>query len=193
MEMPGENFRGQYAGFGSRLIAFAIDLVFAAGGISIFWLLINLTIEMLKVRDVIAMLGWGGILSFFDQQSNDFVFRGLVFILGTWFYHVFFLILVNRTIGKSVMGLQVVPLKGGRIGFVRATTRYIGYIVSTIPLFLGFIWILFSRKRQGWHDKIARTCVVYSWDAKPDDVFLQHSLIRLQEANEKRFGSPPED
>jgi uncharacterized RDD family membrane protein YckC len=91
------------------------------------------------------------------------------------------------------MGLQVMPLKGGRITFIRALLRYLGYIVSIIPLFLGFFWILFSRKRQGWHDKIARTCVIYTWDAKPDEIFLQHGLIRLQEANEKRYGPPPKD
>jgi uncharacterized RDD family membrane protein YckC len=90
------------------------------------------------------------------------------------------------------MGLQVIPLKGGRMGFIRATLRYFGYIVSTIPLFFGFIWILFSRKRQGWHDKIARTCVVYSWEAKSDEVVLRHGLDRLQKANEKHFGLPLE-
>ena len=89
------------------------------------------------------------------------------------------------------MGLQVVPLKGGRIGVIRAILRYLGYIVSALFFFLGFIWILFSSKRQGWHDKIARTCVVYNWEAKPDNVFLEHQMLRLQSANEKRFGPKP--
>ena len=90
------------------------------------------------------------------------------------------------------MGLQVVPLKGGRIGVIRATLRYLGYIVSIIPFFFGFIWILFSRKRQGWHDKIAGTCVVYSWEARPDDVFLHRLNRRLKKANEERFGPAPD-
>ena len=191
METPDENYLGHYAGFGSRLIAYAIDLVISVAGISIFWWLINVTLEMLKVRDVIEILGWGDPLAFISNRNEEFVLRGFVFIFGIGFYHVFFLTLANRTIGKSVMGLQVVPLKGGRIGIGRATLRYLGYIVSTIPLFFGFVWILFSRKRQGWHDKIARTCVVYTWDAKPDDVFLRRGVHRLQKANEERFGPPP--
>ncbi|HBX67811.1 MAG TPA: hypothetical protein DEH25_00005, partial [Chloroflexi bacterium] len=95
-------------------------------------------------------------------------------------------------LGKVVMGLQVIPLRGGRMNFFRSLVRYVGYIVSIIPLFLGFFWILFDRRRQGWHDKLAGTCVVYTWEARPDEIFLRRGLIRLQKANEQKFGPPPE-
>jgi hypothetical protein len=36
----------------------------------------------------------------------------------------------------------------------------VGYIISGLALSLGFIWLAFDPKRQGWHDKIARTYVV---------------------------------
>lgn len=192
MEAQSENHLGQYAGFASRIIAYIIDLVVSIAGISVFWWLINVTLEMLKVRDVIEALGWGEPFSFLSNRNEEFVLRGFVFILGIGIYHISFLTLANRTIGKAVMGLQVVPLKGGRIGIVRATLRYLGYIVSAIPLFFGFIWILFSRQRQGWHDKIARTCVVYTWEAKPDEVFLRNGLLRLDKSNKERFGLPPD-
>ncbi len=38
--------------------------------------------------------------------------------------------------------------------------RYFAYIVSTLPLMLGFIWIAFDPRKQGWHDKLAGTIVV---------------------------------
>jgi len=38
--------------------------------------------------------------------------------------------------------------------------RYIGYFVSVIPFGLGFIWIAFDSKKQGFHDKLAGTVVV---------------------------------
>ena len=192
METNSENFLGQYAGFASRLIAYAIDTVISLAGISVIWWLINATIDLLRVREVLEIFGWLDDFQFLLNMNEEILLRGIVIILGVGLYHIFFLTLANRTIGKAVMGLQVVPLRGGRIGVVRATLRYLGYIVSIIPLFFGFIWILFSRKRQGWHDKIARTCVVYTWDAKPDEIFLQRGLVRLQRANEKRFG-PPSD
>ena len=193
METQNENYLGQYAGFTSRLIAYIIDLVVSIAGISFFWFLVKATLEMLRISDVIAKLGWKIPFDSLSNTNEEFVLRGFVFIFGIGFYHVFFLTLANRTIGKGVMGLQVVPLKGGRIGILRATWRYLGYIISAVPLFFGFFWILFSRQRQGWHDKIARTCVIYTWEAKPDDVVLRRHVNRLQKANEERFGPPPEE
>ncbi len=192
METQNENYQGHYAGFSSRLVAYAIDLIVAVVGISVIWWLLIVTIEILKVREVLDALGWSDRFAILFNPNDDFVLRGVVIIVGVGLYHVFFLTLANRTMGKALMGLQVVPLKGGRIGIVRATLRYLGYIVSIIPLFFGFIWILVSRKRQGWHDKIAGTCVVYTWDAKPDEVFLRNGLHRLKKTNEERFGPPPE-
>ena len=192
METPSENYLGHYAGFASRLIAYTIDTVIAIAGISIIWWLITITVDLLNVREVIAALGWTDKFSLLFDPTDDFILRGLVFIIGAGLYQIFFLTLSNRTIGKGLMGLQVVPLKGGRIGVFRATLRYLGYVVSIIPLFFGFIWILFSRQRQGWHDKIAGTCVVYTWEARPDEVFLRRGLLHLQKLNEERYGPPPE-
>jgi uncharacterized RDD family membrane protein YckC len=39
-----------------------------------------------------------------------------------------------------------------------------------LPLCLGFIWVAFDRKKQGWHDKIARTVVVRVKDRGPERV-----------------------
>jgi uncharacterized RDD family membrane protein YckC len=167
-----------------------IDTLVVVIGISVIWWLLNVTVQLLKIPDVLIALGLERQLDTIFNPDDGFVLRGFAFIFGVGLYHVFFLTLANRTIGKAVMGLQVVPLSGGRIGLFRAILRYFGYIVSIIPLFFGFIWILFSRRRQGWHDKIARTCVVYTWEAKPEDVFLWRGLARLRKANEKRFGSP---
>jgi len=36
----------------------------------------------------------------------------------------------------------------------------VGYLISALIFYLGFIWIAFDRKKQGWHDKIAGTCVI---------------------------------
>ena len=38
--------------------------------------------------------------------------------------------------------------------------RYLGYFVSSIPLFLGLIWVGIDARKQGWHDKMARTVVI---------------------------------
>lgn len=66
----------------------------------------------------------------------------------------------SRTVGKILCGLTVSSLKGGAIGYLRAFFREtIFKAVSAICLFLGFIWIGFSRRKRGWHDFITGTQV----------------------------------
>lgn len=36
----------------------------------------------------------------------------------------------------------------------------IDFLVSLLPLCLGFLWVAFDSKKQGWHDKIAGTVVI---------------------------------
>ncbi|MFC3854060.1 RDD family protein [Salinispirillum marinum] len=40
--------------------------------------------------------------------------------------------------------------------------QYVRYFVSTIPLLLGFFWMLWDAKNQTWHDKLAGTVVVHT-------------------------------
>jgi uncharacterized RDD family membrane protein YckC len=80
-------------------------------------------------------------------------------IIVDFAYFAYFWITSGQTIGKKVMGLKVVPVGGGKMDIVKALLRYVGYFVSSIFL-IGFIWILFDKNGQGFHDKIAGTKVV---------------------------------
>lgn len=67
----------------------------------------------------------------------------------------------GTTPGKLLLDLRVVDARsGGRPGAVQAVLRYVGYFVAALPLGLGFLWIVFDRRKQGLHDKLARTRVV---------------------------------
>jgi len=46
------------------------------------------------------------------------------------------------------------------VGFSRGLLRWAGMEISGVVLFLGYLWILIDKKKQGWHDKIAGTYVV---------------------------------
>ena len=62
----------------------------------------------------------------------------------------------GQTLGKRALGIRVIDLRaGGPIGYGRAVVRYLGRIISTIPLFLGYFWMLWDGERQTWHDKFA--------------------------------------
>lgn len=75
-------------------------------------------------------------------------------------YFVYFWSTTGATPGKKAMNLRVVAVDGSPITGGKAFVRYIGYIISAIVFFLGFIWIAIDQDRQGWHDKIAGTYVV---------------------------------
>lgn len=68
----------------------------------------------------------------------------------------------GQTVGKGVMGLRIVRIDGRRPGFIRALVRTLAYLVSLVPLFAGFLWILVDSNRRGWHDHIAGSRVVFS-------------------------------
>jgi len=65
------------------------------------------------------------------------------------------------TPGKMMLRMKVVDAATEQLLTDRQIIlRLIGYVVSTIPLLLGFFWISFNKRRQGWHDKIADTVVI---------------------------------
>ena len=67
----------------------------------------------------------------------------------------------GQTVGKMAVGVRVYDLaNGGSIGYGRAFIRYIGRIVSSLPLGLGYFWMLWDKEKQTWHDKFAGSVVV---------------------------------
>jgi uncharacterized RDD family membrane protein YckC len=46
----------------------------------------------------------------------------------------------------------------------------LGYYVASIPLLAGIIWVAFDPRKQGWHDRLARTVVVRARHRGPQPV-----------------------
>jgi uncharacterized RDD family membrane protein YckC len=67
----------------------------------------------------------------------------------------------GQTVGKRALGIRVIDFSaGGPIGFGRAALRTLGRILSQFICYLGYLWMLWDREKQTWHDKIANTVVV---------------------------------
>lgn len=67
-----------------------------------------------------------------------------------------------QTPGRRILRLTVVNQAGEEVGFWRGALReIIGKAVCAVFLSLGFVWIGFDRNKQGWHDKIAGTYVIW--------------------------------
>ena len=80
------------------------------------------------------------------------------------FYFVGFWTGGGQTMGMTVLGMKVVTSDGSQLSTGKALLRYFGYILNAILLSIGFLWVAYDPKRQGWHDKIAGTLVVYVGD-----------------------------
>ena len=77
------------------------------------------------------------------------------------FLSIFFLVKFAATPGKMLLGAKVVDADTGKpLTLAKAVLRYLGYFVSFVPLGLGFFWIAFDQRSQGWHDKLANSVVV---------------------------------
>lgn len=123
---------GSYAGFGVRFVAALID-----------------TVILFTVGFVMGL-----VLGKTAQSIS--------WIVGVIYYLYFWVNQNGATPGKKAMGIRVVRVDGQLLTYGTAFLRYIGYIVSGITLGIGYLWIIWDPKKQGFHDKIANTYVVKS-------------------------------
>lgn len=91
----------------------------------------------------------------FEGSGNFFInyFLPAIVIIAFWIFK-------SATPGKMLTKLTIVDAKTGKKPtIIQFILRYVGYFLSSI-FFLGFIWIAFDKRKQGWHDKIAGTVVL---------------------------------
>jgi uncharacterized RDD family membrane protein YckC len=157
MSVP-ENLRGFYAGFVSRLVAFFVDSVIISVSLGVAAGVISTAIEVVSLQGAIDLPSWSG--------SLRFTLAGIAVTLFTILYFVLFWSFGGRTPGKALMGLRVVSIDGERLIPRRAFLRFIGYVASAAMFFMGFVIILADNRRQGFHDKLARSLVIYDWEAR---------------------------
>ena len=133
----------EYGGFWVRVVVQIIDGIITS--ILFFWLLGMIVFGL----DPLSPAGMGGASGALAQ-----------YILPA-FYAVGFWIWIQATPGKMALGLVVVDANTGQPASTgKYIIRYIGYFISAFVLLLGFIWVAFSPRKQGWHDMIAGTVVV---------------------------------
>lgn len=153
---------GRVAGFISRLVAFSIDAVLlvmlvAAGS----WIVVQ--IERIFETFLPTDLSLGGAYVF-----------AIPVIIGA--YYVGLWALTGATIGKWLIGLRIVGADGSPPTIGRSLIRFIGYGLSAIVFFLGYIWVLFDDERRAWHDELAGTWVVYDFQRRPRGEVYSHRV-----------------
>lgn len=67
----------------------------------------------------------------------------------------------EATPGKMIFSAKVVDAEtGNTLSKGQAIGRYLAYYLALIPFGLGFLWVAFDKRKQGWHDKLAGTVVI---------------------------------
>jgi uncharacterized RDD family membrane protein YckC len=145
----------RYGGFWRRWVALMIDKFILS--------IIYFTLVMLELRifpsssytrhpDLPAGI-WG------SMNSRFLLGHCLISIIISMAYFTYFHGAIGQTPGKILLKLQVVGTTGKKLTYGIALLRWIGCIISSLAFFLGFLWVAFDSKKQGWHDKIAGTVV----------------------------------
>ena len=146
----------EYAGFFRRFAATLID--------SLFYLLLTIVVHFLTSDS-------GSFAFYIDHgnvafESNSGWTEQLVIALitiGMWKK-------LMGTPGKLLLECHIVDARtGAPVSFVQGVIRYLAYFVSIIPFGLGFFWIIWDKRKQGFHDKIAKTVVLRETSHFSDD------------------------
>jgi uncharacterized RDD family membrane protein YckC len=123
-------------------------------------------IDQMIICFLLFLIGVLFIQAYFSLYIGEF--SVMSFMTALWFttllinilYFSYFHGTSGQTPGKMIMDLKVVQLTGGKMTLGLGFLRWVGYIFSALFSGLGFIWIAFDRKKQGWHDKLAKTVVI---------------------------------
>lgn len=138
-------------GFWRRLMAFGFDQMILFSLMAIF-----------AVSGFIAVeLGSGGRGMSLLKQARIIIplLFPLAVVLGI-VYFSFFHAAWGQTVGKMIFRVRVVQKNGQPLTFPQALLRTLAYLVSALPVFLGFIWAGFTSSKRSWHDLISGTIVV---------------------------------
>ena len=134
-----------YAGFWPRAAAFLIDWLI------VIVILMPLLVVVFGMRELSldpAAHAWDLLVPLVLGAA----------VVGFWRY-------CGATPGKLALGVRIVDARDGSApSTARLVVRLLAYLVSALPMYLGFLWIAVDRRKQGWHDKIARTIVINSED-----------------------------
>jgi len=144
--------QGNYAGAATRLVAFAADVGASWGIFTIALAGISFAIDLVTGNQV--NLGSRQILALVGLIIWEFIYFAYQWSLG------------GKTIGMAVLGIRVVGKDGDAITPKQAVIRTITLPLSFLFFGLGFLGILLNKDRHAWHDRLAKTVVVYSWDAR---------------------------
>lgn len=93
------------------------------------------------------------------------------FVAVIWFWRA-----KQATPGKMLIGARVVDGTTGQpLSLSQCVVRHFGYFMSMFVVFLGYIWVAYDERRQGWQDKMAGSVVVRAKNREPAPVAFRRT------------------
>ncbi len=140
------------AGFGSRFFAWFLDGIF----IGILAFVLALVITLIAGIAGSTDSGLLGIIS-----AALFFFLFVFLLLFQFIYFGYYWSNSGQTIGMKLLNIKVVRRSKEDLSFLRAGFRgTIGYWISALIFYVGYIWAAFDAEGETWHDKLFDTHVV---------------------------------
>lgn len=152
---------GLYAGAATRGIAWVIDQVLIVVTLGVVAWFITTTYGLFNIDIHNCEASYRSI--WYVACEGARIGLAIFAVVFSPIYLIFFWTLSGQTIGDAILGIRVVRLDGKPMTIPRGIRRFIGYLVCFITLGIGFALMLIDNQRQGLHDLIAGTCVIYAW------------------------------
>lgn len=142
-----------------RLFAHLLDVVFLYGFV---FILATLVVNSREIRTIAE----------YNALVNTFTW--IIYALVSAYYIVSWAT-GGQTFGKIIMKIRIIKTDGRRLNWLDSIIRYslqgifaifflldIRFLsgIMAFIIFFGYVSILFDERRQGWHDKIAKTLVI---------------------------------
>ncbi len=142
----------RYGGFWVRLAAHIID------GFVVSVASMIIVIPLSIVLSIFAAMDETRIAEYITQAVTSLISMAL-----SWGYYIFMTHKYQATLGKMAIGARVVAEDGQQLTLGNVVMREtLGKIASGIALLVGYFMIGFTAKKQGLHDMIAKSVVVYT-------------------------------
>ncbi len=148
-----------YGGFWRRAAAILVDkVILLALCILLFFIGLMANLAAAGSSQILEDLLLGNT----TVMTGGFIFLYYITILLlSIIYFGYFIGYAGQTPGKMLFGLYVIRVSGENMNFRQAFIRWIGYILSGMVFYIGFLWAIFDRRKQGWHDKLAGSIVIH--------------------------------
>lgn len=84
---------------------------------------------------------------------------GLMYVVA-FVYFGWFWTKTGQTLGMKAWRVRITDRNAGNITWFQAAMRFIGALISWIPLGAGFLWSLTNRDKTSWHDTLSGSQLV---------------------------------